>query len=365
MMANETAVAQRAERAAIIRTSDNLKSLLETPKFKSALAHVLPKHLTPDRMAKMAIIASTKNPRLLQCTSMSVLKSVMDAASYGLDCSGLGGRGYLVPFANNKAGTVEAQFIPGYRGLMDVARNTGMVLNIWAEVVYACDEFSYDKGENTLHHVEKDGDHSDRGIIGAYARARIKGGDVPETRYLTKAKIEQHRAKSKAGHSGPWVSDYAAMCRKTALLVLCRDLPQSPEMLKLTEHDHEATDIPYAVVGEKDAGSDLVAQLLGEPDDGPWDVAPPAPPVELPEKPAEAQQAPVAASDTTPSPPPPQSKPEAKAKKQKLAFVEKPKREFDPVKCSEADCPNVIGDENGEVTTHIDCDKMQVCKLEQ
>jgi len=365
MMANEVATRQRAD---VIRSADNLKSLLETPKFKSALAHVLPKHLTPDRMAKMAIIASTKNPKLLQCTSMSVLKSVMDAASYGLDCSGLGGRGYLVPFANNKAGTVEAQFIPGYRGLMDVARRSRMVTNIWRGVVYACDEFTYDKGENTLHHIEKEGDRSDRKVIGAYARALLKGSEKPETIYLTRAEIERHRARSKAKDNGPWVTDYAAMCSKTALLALCRDLPQSSEMLQLIEHDNEAIDVLHTMTHETDANDDLVAKLLGEPGGGPWDVAHAAPPVELPEKAAEGQQAPPEAPDTTAAPPPPQVKPEAKVdkpKKQKLAFVGKPKREFDPQACTEADCPNAISGENGEITTHIDCGAMQTCKLEK
>jgi len=92
------------------------------------------------------------------------------------------------------------------------------------------------------------------------------------------------------------------------------------------------------------------------------------PPVETPGKPEEEGPMPPEASDTVPPPPPPQSKPEAKVdkpKKQKLAFVGKPKREFDPQACTEADCPNAISGENGEITTHIDCGAMQTCKLEK
>jgi len=93
------------------------------------------------------------------------------------------------------------------------------------------------------------------------------------------------------------------------------------------------------------------------------------PPAEPPGKPEEEGPMPPESSDTPATPPPPQGKPEAKEKpkKQKPTFVgkAKPGREFDPQACTEADCPNAIAGENGEITTHIDCGAMQTCKLEK
>ena len=364
----QTAMTRRPANA--VADQNELKSLVESKTFMDALGKVLPKHLTAERMAKMAILAATRTPKIFQCLKsqegkLSILKAVMDAGSYGLDCSGLGGRGYIVPFDDRRKGVTLAQFIPGYRGLMDVARNSGMVQTIWAEVVYAADDFSYDKGENTLHHADGQGDKSDRNIIGAYARARLKNCPLPETRYLTRADIEKHRAKSKASNNGPWVTDYAAMCRKTALLVLCRDLPQSPEMLKLTEQDREAEDLTeFTVREEPDPNADLVGRLMGAPEDG----APSTSLAEAHGKPAIEQEMPPSTPNTQGTGKAAETQQQASAKKapKKDPFAKsKPARVFDAEECGKTMCGNVIIDENAQATgTHIDCNKVQVCPLE-
>jgi hypothetical protein len=79
------------------------------------------------------------------------------AAALGLDCSGNLGSGYLVPFYNNKIRAMEATFIPGYRGLLDLARRSGEIEDIFAECVYESDEFDYELGATPrLRHVPKD-----------------------------------------------------------------------------------------------------------------------------------------------------------------------------------------------------------------
>jgi recombination protein RecT len=59
-----------------------LRDLLE--KSKSKFQDVIPKHLSADRLVRVAIVACSRTPKLLLCTPVSVLNSVMQAAQLGL-----------------------------------------------------------------------------------------------------------------------------------------------------------------------------------------------------------------------------------------------------------------------------------------
>ena len=39
---------------------------------------MLPRHITPERILKAAIVAATKNKKLFGCTQLSVVKALMD-----------------------------------------------------------------------------------------------------------------------------------------------------------------------------------------------------------------------------------------------------------------------------------------------
>src|SRR5690349_18973964 len=119
----------------------NLQQLLESR--KQAMAMVLPKHLSPDRLIKIALVAISKVPKLLDCNQESVLRSVMTAAELGLDCGGALGGAYLVPYGN------DCQLIIGYRGMIDLARRSGEIVSIEARVVWKNDKFDVKFGTDT------------------------------------------------------------------------------------------------------------------------------------------------------------------------------------------------------------------------
>jgi recombination protein RecT len=365
-MAKQNAVAAR-EQSSIVGSAGKFKELVGAAAFQRALADILPKHLTPERMAKLALVAANKNPTLFKCTPTSIMQALMDSASYGLDCSGLGGRGYLVPYYNNKKGAYEAQFIPGYRGMMDVVRRSGMVDAIWAEVIYEGEEYNVEEGtkHELTHKPNYDIERTDSKIIGAYACARVRGGLETEFRFVPRAKLEATRKKSlskvKNTAASPWTTDFEAMCRKTALRRLCSDLPQSAEMLNLIEHDTtidgdiEPTDVR---VEEYDPAEMVLNQLTGDTED---DAEPAqeahseteaAGGAEIPEAEQDSPQGSADASN---------AKPEAEWRVKMAKALEdkqptKPTKaqmelipHFDPEKCSELKCPNVHTYEDGEV----------------
>src|SRR5437870_402938 len=91
-----------------------LKDLLDSDRFKRGLAQLLPKNLTPERMTALALSAASREPLLFQCTPASLLRSIMQIATVGLEIGSGLGEAYIVPFRNNKTGRMEATAIFGY-----------------------------------------------------------------------------------------------------------------------------------------------------------------------------------------------------------------------------------------------------------
>src|SRR5690348_12059314 len=99
-----------------IQKSSNMgiKELLESR--KGAIAQLLPRHLTADRLIKVALGCVMKTPALQKCTAASLLQSVIVAAELGLEPGGALGHLYLVPYGNTCTPIV------GYRGFIELMR---------------------------------------------------------------------------------------------------------------------------------------------------------------------------------------------------------------------------------------------------
>lgn len=220
----------------LVKSKDTLRSMLA--EAAPSLREILPKHLTAQRVLKMAIIAASRQPALLECTQVSFLQAVMRAAELGLDFTGTLGSGYLVPFHNKRLGVREVQFIPGYRGLIDLARRSGQIANIEAHVVYESDALELEYGTNPrLKHRPSLKD--DPGPLKCvYAIGTLKDG-CKQVEVMTRAQVESIRRRSKAANDGPWVTDYDEMARKTAVRRVCKYLPLSPEVVEALAAEDE------------------------------------------------------------------------------------------------------------------------------
>ena len=108
------------------------------PEIKKALPEVI----TPERFTRMALSALNTTPKLQECTQMSFLAALMNAAQLGLEPNTPLGQAYLIPY-NNK-GTMECQFQIGYKGLIDLGYRNPQIQIISAQAVYENDEFEYE-----------------------------------------------------------------------------------------------------------------------------------------------------------------------------------------------------------------------------
>ena len=212
---------------------------LNNDSFKSQLAMALPKFFDTDRFLRSAISEFRLNPALQDCSVPSVLGFFMQAAMCGLEPSSVLGQCYPVPFNNRKTGQKECQFIIGYRGMASIARRSGEVLSIDAHIVHDNDEFELVYGiEQSLHHKPCfDGDPG--AVKGAYCVVRFRDGSY-QFQFMPKREIDAHRARSKASGSGPWVSDYEEMAKKTVFRSLFKWLPLSLEQISAITKDESA-----------------------------------------------------------------------------------------------------------------------------
>lgn len=195
-----------------IRTK-TIRDLLEDPRMKKQLEMAIPRHLTVDRLLRTVVTALRTNPTLLDCTKESILASVMGACQLGLEPEPFLGQAYLVPF--KRKGVLEATLIPGYRGYIALARRSGEVQSVSAQVVYSKDHFVLQYGtDEKLEHIPSDGDRGSP--KGAYVVFKYKDGSYSFD-YMTNDDIDKIRDRSKAKDDGPWVTDWPEMAKKTVI----------------------------------------------------------------------------------------------------------------------------------------------------
>lgn len=214
--------------------------------MKAALSAALPKHIKVDKFIRVTLAALQSSPKVFECSQESILLSLMRAASYGLEPDGgVLGHGYLVPFWNSKARRMDCQFIPGYRGLVKLARNSGEVADVWAEVVYEADRFEYELGlEQTMKHKRNDEAVDVGPLKYAYAVARFRDGNVRFV-VMNRREIEDIKSKTasrdREGNAfGPWVDHEPEMWKKTAVRRLAKMLPLSPDVaMAMDSEDRE------------------------------------------------------------------------------------------------------------------------------
>jgi recombination protein RecT len=240
--------------------SRTVKQLLESDEFKLALAKVLPRAMRADRFVRVALTTMMRTPELAECSRESLFRCMLDCSSYGLEPDGR--RAHLIPFrrknlcqcghemethrgqqcskcdCQNRRTLVECTLIIDYKGLAELVRRSGDVSYIHADVVYEKDDWSFGYGTDAhLRHRPAVGDRGAKPLC-FYSYVRLKDGSEDFT-VMSKGEVDKIRARSKSGDSGPWVTDYDEMGKKTAFRRHSKWLPLSPEVKSAIERDDD------------------------------------------------------------------------------------------------------------------------------
>ncbi|MBO5303271.1 MAG: recombinase RecT [Lachnospiraceae bacterium] len=182
------------------------------PEIKKALPSVL----TPERFTRIALSALNNTPQLQQCTPMSFIAALLNAAQLGLEPNTPLGQAYLIPYKNK--GVLECQFQIGYKGLIDLAYRNGQIQTIQAQAVYENDYFEYEYGlEPKLVHRPVSKDRGE--VTYFYGIFRTVNGGFGFC-VMSKFDMDNYaKTYSKAFGSdySPWKTCYDEMAKKTVI----------------------------------------------------------------------------------------------------------------------------------------------------
>lgn len=221
------------------------------PEIKRAL----PRHMNGDRMSRIALTAFRRTPKLAQCNPLSVFAAVIQASQLGLEPDTLG-RSYLIPYGN------ECQFVPGWKGLVDLANRSGMC-TVWTGVIFSDQKFEFHDGSKRSLDVFGGTDLVDPDdITHAYAVGWVKGAEWPVIELWTVEKIRKHRDRyNKVGKRHYSFENWEMYARKIPLLQVLKYMPSSPEL---------ATAIALSDAAERGAQKIDLKDAI----DGTWSPAP-------------------------------------------------------------------------------------------
>lgn len=196
----------------------DFKALLErcAPQFRA----VMPKAMTPERMIQIGAAAYKQTPKLSECSTASVLSCIMTACALGVEPSAVDGMGncYVIPRKNGRTGRMEAQFLLGKNGMVELALRSGNVKAIRTQCVYQGDTFWMRDGQSGLEwgfEPDLTASHADSDLELVYLTAELADG-TRAFDYMTRAEVDAVKGRSQA-KTGPWVTDYAAMAEKSVI----------------------------------------------------------------------------------------------------------------------------------------------------
>jgi len=241
------AAGQEVARVTPEQRSANIKTVNDMMKAQlSEIQRALPKHLTADRLARLATTVLRQTPELGECTPLSFIGALMTCAQLGLEPGPLG-EAYFTPHRNKKTGQKEVTFVAGYQGLLKLAWNSGGLASFNCHEVRERDVFDYEYGSKPyLRHKPALGDRGS--VIGYYAAAEFKGGGgVFE--FMSQVDVNAHRDKFSQQPNGfGWRDNAIAMGKKTVVRQLSKWLPKSTEMQRALDFDGTVrTDFGHAI----------------------------------------------------------------------------------------------------------------------
>lgn len=210
------------------------------------LMQAMPAMIDKSQLVRVYMTAITSNSELLKCTKVSLFSCLLTAAYTGLEVNTPNQEAYLIPYSKKqKDGSyaLVAQFQPGYRGLIKVARRSQQIASIDSDAVREKDHFVYKKTWDGTVFEHEFPLNEDRGqVIGAYAMAKLTTGEKTII-VLTKSDIERLKNANqavKAGKFSPWSDWYDEMSKGKALKRLSKLLPTTNEMALLNHLDNLA-----------------------------------------------------------------------------------------------------------------------------
>src|SRR3954449_9624688 len=245
--------------------------------MKEQFAVAMPQGAEAEQLIRDAITAVRQTRNLDRCDAQSVLGAIMSCAQLGLRPHVMG-QAYVLPFWDGAFQTVDengrprkggyrAQFVPGYKGLIQLAYRHPLVATVIGRAVREGDSFEVDLGldDRLVHKPNLDPDAVPGEDTHYYAMWKGEGGHGfwVMTRGEARAYRDKYAPRNKEGKIvGPWATDdaFPGMAIKSCLRQLAKWMPASTELVAAVAADGQVrTDLSVdALPTDIDGGGDVV-----------------------------------------------------------------------------------------------------------
>lgn len=228
--------------SALAKDVKTFKELLKSR--QGSMKQIAANGIDPGRVMQVLLASIQKTPALANCTQESIFRCAMHSVELGFYPGSVDQKAYLVPFKD------QCTLIVGYKGMVELAYRSRLIKSIRARAVYEGDRFTYKDGLSPVLDWEPgDTPRDPSKITHAYCIVETKDGGVIYD-VMTRAEIDAIRKRSKASQSGPWVTDYAEMAKKTIMRRTLKMAPMSIEMVKADAIDMAAETGDGSVLAE-------------------------------------------------------------------------------------------------------------------
>lgn len=208
------------------------------------VSKLLPADIPFERFRAALWLELTGRASLKDCPPHTIRDAAIKAATMGF----MPGRdGHILPFRNKRANNrQEAQWVTNYFGVCLALRRTGLVDDCFAHPVYEGDEFVFDYFAEKYVHIPYMVRGAEPGKVKFYYGAVKLKDAPPHVEPMSLDQIEAIRKRAPAHESGPWVSDYVEMARKTAMKRCAKyvRLPDATAAFFAEEEERDRDDIP-------------------------------------------------------------------------------------------------------------------------
>lgn len=194
----------------------NLTNIMQSVNIKQKFEQVLGKRA--NGFISSLISIANSNSMLKGANPMTVMSAGMKAAVLNLPIEPNLGFAYIVPYRDNKAGVINAQFQMGYKGFIQLAMRTGQYKTINACEVYEGEIGRINRFTGEFEEGERTGDK----VIGYLAYFKLTNG-FEKYLYMTIDEVKKHGSKYSKNYNSKnslWSTDFHAMAIKTVLKLL-------------------------------------------------------------------------------------------------------------------------------------------------
>lgn len=196
-----------------------LNSMLDSEGYRRRFDELLGKR-SPQFVSSIITMVND-NPNMIEAfrnNPLSVVKSALRAATYDLPIDPALGYAYIIPFRNK--GRMDATFVLGYKGMIQLALRTGAYnkLNVTDIRKGELKRFNYLTEDMDIDFIEDEEERRALPIVGWAGYFRLVNG-TEKTIYMTCGQVEAHEQEHRKGQymTQVWRDHFDAMASKTVL----------------------------------------------------------------------------------------------------------------------------------------------------